>query len=341
MLDSASYILDFSDYPDWLDGLKNKTNEYMMQCYLQQNPQFTHLSFFSCGLTDPDLKTILAIVQKCPHIVSLDLANNRFTDSGLKFFGSKLKNLAVRELNLSGNYQLSIPAIHQFLRHLPDSKLTTLKLNLINLHGGCGELFNYIGMSNVSDLEINSTALKAEDAAIIAQKLGACPKLLALDVSANLFNDADIALITSSLHATYLRRLNVSYNQLTPAVLTALARHVHDQAVTEILYDGVDLPAAPLALLDEATDFNQLHNKVEQLTEAFNQGINLRMLDPQPNSTLPTELIEMVSKFSTESTTQHRALLLGWQSLEEKIAKRPVAETESRVAASSKDGYTP
>lgn len=317
MLGATSHILDFSEHEEWLASLKNGSNEYILRSYLNHNKHITHLSFFSCGLSDKDLKIILAVIQKCPHIQSLDIANNQFTADGIKLLANKLEQLHLKELDISGNYHAGIAAIHELTAQVSKTKLETLKLNRIMLHGGCRRIFADLQNSeSLRRLEMNTTGLDHADALDVAVGLNSCQQMRFIDLSSNSLIDASIDLITRHLSCRdatlMLNELDVSYNPLTPAVLSILAHNITDTTLTKILYDGLMLPPELLAELTAAVDFNQTHNEDAQLSKAFNEGDSLKVLEKCLSIPLPFDSAEDIAASVSQSSTQARAFLRGW-----------------------------
>ncbi|MGE3319570.1 MAG: hypothetical protein AB7I18_09765 [Candidatus Berkiella sp.] len=313
MLDySSSHLLDFSEYPDWLHALKEGKNEYVLQNYLRENKHLTHLSFFSSQLSDADLRIILTIVQKCPHIQSLDLANNCFTKEGLLFLAQRLPKMKLKELDISGNYTVGLDAIHALTRAVKSSDLEILKMNRISLHGGCDSIFSDLKESKVSQLEINTAELNPLDAQDIATHLVQYEHLQSLDLSSNALGNEGVTIITREASKLNLRHLDISYNQHTSGVLATLGKQLRDTTLTTVRYDGIPLPATPFAIVHSAVLFNQQYNQTGQLALAALDGEQLKLQENEFGQELPPEMAETVGEHATQSNTQKRAFMQGW-----------------------------
>jgi hypothetical protein len=312
MIDNSSHIFDFSDFPEWLSALKEGKNEYVLQTYFQKNKHFTQLSFSSCGLTDPDLKIILAIIQKCPHIQSLNLANNQFSKEGVLYLAGKLAKLELDELDVSGNYKVGCDAIEALVRAIKHSTLRILKLNRIPLNGSCDAIFKELKESRVVHFKMSTTALAASDAPAIATHLKEWANLESLDLASNLFGDEGIDLIIRAASKLNLRELNIGYNFLTSDILARLGQQFTDTSLTTVHYDGVDLPPAKHAILNSAVLFNAQYNQPAQLSLAAQAGGQLKLQEQETHTNLPPELAETIGSLSTESQTQKRAFMQGW-----------------------------
>jgi len=138
-----------------------------------------------------------------------------------------------------------------------------------------------------------------------------------------------------------LNELDINYNQLlTTTVLSILARNCHDTTLTRVNYNGITLPANLLGDLTNAIDFNESHNRTEQLSVAFEQGDCLKILEPMLAVQFPIKKAEDVAAFASTSRAQERAFVYGWKARNNVIINRTRSTADTPAAATSTAKFT-
>lgn len=308
MLTIENNSVHFQKDDEQLQLLKQGRNEFLLLQFLRSNPTISQLTFYSCGLTDNDLKIILNLIKKCPHILSLNLSDNKLTDKGFGYIGQQLPHLGLHSLTLNGNIDVTNKGILDVARGVRQSSLHSLSLSRLLLRDCINDLISTLQGSNVEQLDVSTTGITEEQAFDIAMSLNKTA-ITVFNAESNLLKDDGTLVLIK--FAKKLRSLNISYNSMTGYALAEIAENVKDSQLTELNIAGTTLLPQALTNFTQVMAFNKTHNQPNMLSQAYLVGFTLYCMERQAQCTLPRDVAITIANFATQSNVQSDALVLG------------------------------